>query len=153
MTFLGLDVGTRRIGVAVGSTDVRMATPLGVIARTTLDRDAAQIRAWVDQYAAGTIVVGLPHELDGSIGAQAETVLQYAEAIQLRLELPLEFFDERYSTAEALRRRREMGVSEKRGRATIDAAAAAIILQDFLEALPPEPTEPEPGSTGLEGDS
>ncbi len=153
MTFLGLDIGTRRIGVAVGSTDLKLATPLGVVARSTIERDAEEIRAWVEQYAAETIVVGLPRELDGSTGAQAETVMKYAQALKLRLGLPLEFYDERYSTAEALKQRREMGVSEKRGRATIDAAAAAIILQDFLDAWPPVPPEPERGDVSPGGDS
>ncbi len=148
MTFLGLDVGTRRIGVAVGSTDLRLATPLGVIARTTLARDVEQIRAWIGQYGAETIVVGLPCELDGSIGAQAETVMHYAQDLAPQLGLPLEFFDERYSTAEALRQRRARGVSDKRGRATIDAAAAAIILQDFLDALPAAPPPPEEENAG-----
>ncbi len=153
MTFLGLDVGSRRIGIAVGSTDLKLATPLGVMARTTIERDVEQLRAWAEQYEVETIVVGLPRELDGSVGAQAETVMKYAQALKPRLGLPLEFFDERYSTAEALRQRREMGVSDKRGRATIDAAAAAIILQDFLNALPPVPGEMGQGDAGPQGGS
>ncbi len=133
----------------MGSTDLRLATPLGVIARSTLARDVEQIRAWIEQYGAETIVVGLPRELDGSIGPQAETVLHYAQDLQPQLGLPLEFFDERYSTAEALRQRRARGVSDKRSRSTIDAAAAAIILQDFLDALPAAPTAP--GGEDTEG--
>ncbi len=137
MTYLALDVGTRRLGVAVGGTELRIATPLEVIERTTFERDAEALRRLAEQFDAQQVVVGLPRELDGSIGQQAERVMRYARALEHRLARPMEFFDERYSTATALAQRREMGLSEKRGRATIDAAAAAIILQDFLNALPP----------------
>ncbi|MGB8645493.1 MAG: Holliday junction resolvase RuvX [Anaerolineae bacterium] len=134
MTYLALDVGTRRIGVAVGSTDLRLATPLAVIRRDRLETDAAQVRALAEQYDAERVVVGLPQELDGTIGVQAQRIMDYATRLQSLVARPFEFFDERYSTAQALAQRREMGVNEKRGRATIDAAAAAIILQDFFNA-------------------
>jgi putative pre-16S rRNA nuclease len=135
MTYLSLDIGTRRIGVAVGSAELQLATPLRVIERRKVESDAARILALAREYDAERIVVGLPRELDGSIGAQARTVMAYAESLAPRLGLTLEFFDERYSTAEALSRRRQAGISDKRGRATIDAAAAAVILQDFFDAM------------------
>ena len=135
MTYLALDIGARRIGVAVGSTELKIATPLRVIERSKLEHDAMRICALAEQYDAARIVVGLPRELDGAIGAQAETVMRYAEHLRAILSLPLEFFDERYSTVEALTRRRAAGVTDKRGRATIDASAATIILQDFLDAM------------------
>ncbi len=136
MTYLALDVGARRIGVAVGSTDVRLATPLTVISRESLQSDAAQISAVIQEYDAERIVIGLPRELDGTIGVQGQRVMDYAARLGPLLGRPYEFFDERYSTAHALAQRRDMGVSEKRGRATIDAAAAAVILQDFFDAMP-----------------
>lgn len=141
MRYLALDVGTRRIGVATGSDELRIASPLVVIERSQIERDAERIRSLVRQYEAERIIVGLPRELDGTIGDQAKQVIEYAERLQFLVGLPVQFHDERYSTAEALARRREAGVSEKRGRPTIDAAAAAVILQDFFEAqLPSGPT-------------
>jgi putative pre-16S rRNA nuclease len=135
MTFLALDVGARRIGVAVGGVQVRLATPLGVIQRGKLENDAASINRFTEEYSASRIVIGLPLELDGSIGLQAKQVLDYASRLAPLLQQPYEFFDERYSTAEALSRRRAAGLTDKRGRATIDAAAAAVILQDYLDGL------------------
>ncbi len=134
MTFLALDVGARRIGVAVGSTDVRLASPLGVIRRGKLADEAAQIDKLGDEYTVERIVVGLPRELNGTIGVQAQAVLNYVARLETLLKWPIEFQDERYSTAEALSKRRAAGMSDKRGRATIDAVAAAVILQDYLDA-------------------
>ncbi len=138
MTYLALDVGTRRIGVAVGSTELKLATPLRVFLRTTPEADAERLRNLAEQYDAERLVVGLPHELDGAIGEMAQSVIDYVEHLKVFLPLSFEFFDERYSTAAALARRREMGVSDKRGRATIDAAAATVILQDFFDSMSSE---------------
>jgi putative Holliday junction resolvase len=132
--YLALDVGTRRVGVAVGSSETRLATPLAVIERRNVHSDAEKIRALAAEYEADALVVGVPLELDGAQGDQANAVLQYANALRAALRMPVEFFDERYSTSIALTRRRDAGISEKRGRTTIDAAAAAVILQDFLDA-------------------
>lgn len=133
MTYLALDVGTRKIGVAVGSTDLRLATPLRVFRRGRLEEDAERLRLLASQYDAEQLIVGFPREVDGTIGAQAEYVKDYAERLGKVLGMPFQFIDERYSTAEALARRRVAGVSERQGRPTIDAAAATIILQDFFD--------------------
>jgi putative pre-16S rRNA nuclease len=140
MTYLALDVGARRIGVAVGSSEMSLATPLRVIKRGTIEQDATRLRAIAELYDAERLVIGLPRELDGSVGAQAQLVTEYGELLKQALAMPFEFFDERYSTSEALARQRAAGVSDKRGRATIDAVAAAVILQDFFDSmlLPPE---------------
>jgi putative Holliday junction resolvase len=134
MTYLAIDVGTRRLGIAVGSTDLKLATPLRVIKRGSIEEDAARLRALVEQYEAEKLVVGFPREVDGSVGAQAEFVMDFAEQLSKALAMPVEFFDERYSTAEALARRRAAGVTDRQGRPTIDAVAAAVILQDFFDA-------------------
>ncbi len=140
MTYLALDVGARRIGVAVGSGEMRLATPLRVIKRGTIEQDATRLRAIAELYDAERLVIGLPRELDGSVGAQAQLVTEYGELLKQALAMPFEFFDERYSTSEALARQRAAGVTDKQGRATIDAVAAAVILQDFFDSmlLPPE---------------
>lgn len=134
MTYLALDVGSRRIGVAVGSTDLRLATPVCVISRGSIQFDADRLKALAREYDVEKFIIGLPREVNGEIGAQARSVLEYSEELGKRLEIPFEMFDERYSTAEALAHRREVGISDKRGRPTIDAAAAAVILQDFFDA-------------------
>lgn len=133
MTYLALDLGSRRIGIAVGNTEVRLATPLRVIERTTPGEDAVRLRRLAEEYGADELIVGFPREVDGSVGPQAEWVANYAEQLRQVLDMPIQFSDERYSTAEALARRRAAGMKDKQGRATIDAVAAAVILQDFLD--------------------
>ncbi len=137
MRYLGLDVGSKRVGVAVGNSVTRLASPLATMARATLAQDAAQLARWIREYDAEALVVGLPRNADDSDGAQAALTRAYADALQTHLALPLHYQDERYSTATARRAQQARGLNEKRGRATIDASAAAIILQDFLDALPP----------------
>ena len=123
-----------RIGVAVGNTELKLATPLRVIRRGSVEADSASVRALADQYGVERLLIGFPCELDGSVGAQAQRVIKYAEELSRAMRMPFELFDERYSTAEALARRRTAGLSDKRGRSTIDAVAAAVILQDFFDA-------------------
>ncbi|MDL1896966.1 Holliday junction resolvase RuvX [Anaerolineae bacterium CFX7] len=137
MRYLGLDVGNKRVGVAVGNSVTRLASPLAVIVRATLAQDAAQLAQWIREYDAETLVVGLPRNADDSDGVQAALTRAYAEELQTQLGLPLHYQDERYSTATARRAQQARGLNEKRGRATLDAVAAAVILQDFLDALPP----------------
>lgn len=116
MTYLALDVGTRRIGVAVGSTELRLATPVRVFKRRKIEDDSTYLRNLAEQYGAEQLVIGFPREVDGSVGAQAEFVIDYADRLRKMLGMPFEFFDERYSTVEALARRRVAGVSDKQGR-------------------------------------
>lgn len=134
MTYLGLDIGARRIGIAVADSEVRLASPARVVRRRSFKEDVTSIGEIVREFGAERLVIGLPRELDGSEGAQARLTIRYAERLSDALNVPGEFFDERFSTASALAHRRLIGVSEKRGRATIDAAAAAVILQDYLDS-------------------
>ncbi len=133
--YLGLDVGNKRIGVAVGNDEARIASPLVVIERTTLEHDAAQLLDLAREYEAEMVIVGLPRNADNSASEQEALTRGYAQQLQSSTGLPFRFQDERYSTAAALRQQRERGTSEKRGRATLDAAAAAVILQDFFDGL------------------
>ncbi len=137
MKLLSLDIGDRRIGIACGDTDVRIATPVDVITRTTQDADARTIAALVRKYEVEQLVVGLPRNMDGTAGDQANAVIAYAEQLASALHLPMTLWDERLSTVEATRRRNETGARGKKSRRTIDAVAAAIILQDYLDTLPP----------------
>lgn len=152
MRYLALDVGNKRVGVAVGSSDVRIATPLCVFERRTPTEDAARLVDLVREYDIEQIVVGLPLAASagaltgdrmsaGRPGLQEERTRAYAGELAPALGLPILFQDERFSTAAALQQQRARGLTEKRGRATLDANAAAVILQDFLDALrPPDAT-------------
>jgi putative holliday junction resolvase len=128
---LGLDVGERRIGVAVSDVEGWLASPLLVVERREAQRDFARIAALVQEQGAARVVVGLPRSLDGGIGPQARRVQRWARRLQPHLAVPIVYWDERYSTAEAARR---LAATPARRRPGLDAAAAAVILQDFLDA-------------------
>lgn len=136
MRYMGLDVGNKRVGVAVGNGVTRIASPLAVIARKSPARDAAQFAELIREYEVEMLVVGLPRNADDSTGEQEALTRAYAAELQRELALPIAFQDEHYSTAAALRAQQARGLNEKRGRATLDASAAAVILQDFLDSLP-----------------
>ena len=131
---LGLDLGGRRIGLAISDMNGSLATPYNAIERRGLERDIAAILKLVQQEEVGTIVVGEPLSLDGSVGPQAKRTLAFCEALKAASPVPVETWDERFSTAEAEQRLREAGVAPSRHRARLDAAAAAVILQGYLDA-------------------
>lgn len=135
MRYLALDVGNKRVGVAVGSSEARIATPLSVIERTSVEQDAARILAIAREYEVEQIIVGLPRNADNSTSEQETLTRAYIAQLESVLDLPITFYDERYSTLAALAQQRTRGVNEKRGRATLDANAAAVILQDFFDQL------------------
>jgi putative Holliday junction resolvase len=142
MKFLGLDVGNRRVGIAFGDSELRLATPVHVFARATILEDTRVIGQYVRDYEAARLIVGLPRNMDGTQGAQAEAVTRYAERIAGALNLPVVFWDERLTTVEATRRTREADGSretprgdrrKKKPRVGLDAIAAAVILQDYMD--------------------
>ncbi len=133
MKFLGLDVGDRRVGVAFGDLELRLATPVDVMTRGSIDQDARVIGKLARDYEATQLVVGLPRNMDGTRGAQAESVAMYAGKLARALNLPVVFWDERLTTSEATRRRHEAGARGKKTRRALDAIAAAVILQDYLD--------------------
>jgi putative Holliday junction resolvase len=129
---LALDVGERRIGVAVSDPSGTLATPHNVIQRRSKAQDFATIAQLVDEMEIERVVVGLPLSLSGDMGPQARRVTRYARALAQSLDVPIDLYDERYSTVTATER---LAASErKRGQVPIDAAAAAVILQDYLES-------------------
>jgi putative Holliday junction resolvase len=133
MKYLGLDVGARRIGVAVGDSELRIATPVRVVERRTLNADAQALAALAREYEAEVLVVGLPRAEQDESNAQAEIITKYARALRRLLGLPLEFWDETLSTVIAQTARYETGARGKKARRGIDAAAAAVMLQSFLD--------------------
>jgi putative Holliday junction resolvase len=130
MRVLALDVGERRIGVAVSDPTGILATPHGVIRRRSKVQDFAAVARMVAELGAERVVVGLPLSLSGDVGPQARRVMRYAQALAQALPVPVELYDERYSTVTADELLAEGG--RKRRRTPIDAAAAAVILQEYL---------------------
>ncbi len=121
MRYLALDVGDRRIGVAVGDDAFGLARPLRTIVRRNLKADLEMVREQIAKEEADALVIGLPLTLRGDRGPQAERVMRFAEACA-PLGVPVELYDERYTTAEA----------KRQGAADVDAGAATILLEDFL---------------------
>jgi putative Holliday junction resolvase len=119
----------------VGSSDARLATPLAVLERTRIEEDAARLMELVRDYEIDKLVVGLPRQNDDSVGEQENLTRAYAGMLQPLLGLEVVYHDERFSTFAALESQRARGLSAKRGRSTIDADAAAVILQDFFDRL------------------
>ncbi|MBI2172162.1 MAG: Holliday junction resolvase RuvX [Chloroflexi bacterium] len=136
---LALDVGERRIGMATCGEARSIAAPLGAMRRKGLGPDVAAVIKAAQERQAGLILVGLPLLLDGAIGAQAQRTLDFCDALRLALAeaglpLPVETWDERFSSVEAERLMREAGRRPSRDRARLDATAAAVILQSYLDA-------------------
>jgi putative Holliday junction resolvase len=142
---LGLDVGERRIGVAAADSETRLALPIGVVERVEPAADLIAIARLVEEQKAQTLVLGLPISLDGSLGPQAQVVRAFGDQLAARLAVPVEYCDERLSTVEAQRRlappagragQKKGGRSAKdrqAARGRLDALAAAIILQSYLD--------------------
>jgi putative Holliday junction resolvase len=129
---MALDVGGRRIGVAVSDESGAIATPVGYVRREGGDR--AELRQLSERWRVERLVVGLPTSLSGREGPQAAEVRAYADALAAALDLPLDYYDERLTTAIAERALLATGARRARRREQIDATAAAIILQDYLDA-------------------
>jgi len=131
---LGLDVGDRRIGVAVSDYTGFLATPLGVYTRRGDQRDVEHIAALVADYEASRVVVGLPRNMNGTEGEQAEKTREFAGQL-VGAGLSVTLWDERLSTIEATRRLVEVGRKGRAIRQRIDAEAAAVILETYLDYL------------------
>jgi putative Holliday junction resolvase len=128
---LGLDIGERRIGVAVSDEMGTIASPVGLIRR---ERDvAAEVRALVAQYGAVRVVAGLPIGMSGREGPQAQAVRAFVDELAAQLAVPVEFYDERLSTAVAERSLIAGGTRRAKRREKVDAVAAAVILQGYLD--------------------
>jgi putative Holliday junction resolvase len=148
MKLLGLDLGDRRIGVAVSDALGLIATPLEVIHRTSKAQDFRRITALIREQQAAGLVVGHPLNDDGSAGPQARRIERYVAALAAALQaegldVPVMFWDERLSTQRAEETMALAGHRARRRSGHIDAVAAAIILQDYLDDQRPPAAPPE----------
>jgi len=130
---LGLDVGSKRIGVAVSDPLGITAQGLETLHRQNKRKDFEQLERTVRQYEVAEVVVGYPLRMSGAEGIQAEKMQRFAEELRGRLQLPVHLWDERLTSAQANRLLRETDMSiEKRSR-VVDQMAAVLILQSFLD--------------------
>lgn len=132
---LGLDVGTKTIGMALSDVTRSIATPYETIRRTKFTEDVKLIIRATDANKVGAIVIGLPINLDGSEGPRAQSTRAFARNLASRVDRPLAFWDERLSTAAVERHLIEADASRKRRAEVIDRMAAAYILQGALDRL------------------
>jgi putative Holliday junction resolvase len=139
MRVMALDVGHKRIGVALSDPGQVLASSLQVIERKGHRRDLDIVVQLVREHEVGKIVVGYPRSLNGTAGQQTKVVERYAVILEEKLrdsslDVPVVFWDERLSTVAASRLMAEAGYKGRERRERIDAVAAAVILQDFLDA-------------------
>jgi putative Holliday junction resolvase len=133
MRYLGLDVGRARIGLALADDVLRTARAHATVARRGDTADLDAIAEVASAFEVTRAVVGLPLNMDGTEGGSARLARAFAGKLGLRLGLPVEFHDERLSTFEASTRLREQGLSARDQKGLIDAEAAAVILQGWLD--------------------
>ena len=134
MPFLGLDVGRATIGLALADEVTRTARALETVRRSGSTADLQAVRRVADEYGVALAVVGLPLNMDGTEGPSARHARAFATQLEAALRIPVMLFDERLSTFEAESRLRERGLSARQQRSVIDAEAAAVILQGWLDA-------------------
>ena len=129
---LGLDVGRKRIGVAGCDRLGISVHGITTIIRTSWQADMAELRALILERNIDTLVMGLPYNMDGSLGYQAKQVQKFAYSATKQLGMILEFVDERLTSFEAEEMMRSQGISTRRNKEMIDRKAAALILQQWL---------------------
>ncbi len=131
---LGLDLGERRIGVALSDPLGWTAAPLPAVERISWKKDLARVRALLAEHQVGRVVVGLPIRMDGTSGERAQRTLEFVRRLQATIPVPVVTWDERLSTREAERRLVEDDVRRERRREVIDGIAATLILQGYLDS-------------------
>ena len=139
---MGLDLGSKTIGLALSDTRLTIASPLETIRRTKFTVDAARLRDLVARHGVGGLIIGLPVAMDGSEGPRCQSVRQFAASLLETDEIPIAFWDERLSTAAVTRGMIDADLTRKRRAAIVDRAAAAYILQGFLDYLGRLPAAP-----------
>jgi len=131
---MGLDVGTKTIGLALSDTRLVIASPLDTIRRRRFAEDMAALFSLIDKHEVGGLVIGLPLNLDGKDSPRTQSVRQFARNLLALRDLPAAFWDERMSTAAVTREMIAHDMTRKRRAEIVDRVAAAYILQGFLDA-------------------
>ena len=131
---MGLDLGTKTIGLALSDVSRTIATPFDTIRRTKFTKDAEALLAILDKQGVGGLVLGLPVEMDGQEGARCQSTRAFAANLARLRDLPVAFWDERLSTAAVTRTLLEADATRKRRAEVVDKMAAAYILQGLLDS-------------------
>jgi putative Holliday junction resolvase len=138
MRIIGLDIGSKRIGVAVSDLLGITAQAVETIACRSPESDTQRIAELVEAYGAGSIVVGMPFNMDGSEGPQVEKVREFMAQVKEQIRVPVIEWDERLTTVAAERMLLEADMSRAKRRKVIDKVAAVLILQGYLDSKPSE---------------
>lgn len=134
MRYLGLDYGDRRIGIAVSDELGWTAQGIEVLQRRKPEDDLGRIRQIVQDYNVEEVVLGLPKNMNGTIGPRGDICIAYADTLRETLQIPVHLWDERLTTVSAERTLLQADVSRKKRKQVIDKMAAALILQGFLDS-------------------
>jgi putative Holliday junction resolvase len=132
---LGLDLGSKTIGLAISDSGLTVASPLATLARGKLGADLARLKALIAERGIGGFVLGLPVTMEGREGPRSQSVRQFAANLLAAMDLPLAFWDERLSTVAVERSLKEAEMGHRRRAEVVDKMAAAYILQGALDRL------------------
>ncbi len=133
MRIMGLDVGTHTIGIAISDELGITAQGLKTLRRKSVEEDFTEIAAIIHQFEIEKIVVGLPKNMSGTLGKQAEIVLKWIEVLKDKIQVPVVTWDERLSTVGASKVLLEADLSRRKRKKVIDKLAAVLILQGYLD--------------------
>ncbi len=135
MRMISLDIGSKRIGVAVSDALCIIAQPLTTILRSTFEDEIETVKKYVEDYDVDKIVVGVPYSLNGAIGPQGKLTLDYIEKLRDGLQAPIVEWDERFTTSIAEKALKSANLSRAKRKKMIDKVSATLILQSYLEYL------------------
>ena len=136
---MGLDLGTKTIGVALSDVERRIASPVETIFRTKFSKDAAALLALAERHGVGAVVLGLPVNMDGTMGPRVQATTAFVRNLSKMTSLPILYQDERLSTAAVTRTLLEADTSRARRAEVVDKMAAAYLLQAFIDRVSAEP--------------
>ena len=136
MRVIGIDLGSKRIGIALSDTDLTVATPLDVVERSgNVEKDHFAILKITDEWEVQKIIVGLPVSLDGTLGPSAQSVMDEIKMLRGVTDIPIETHDERFTTVTAEQILLQQNVKRDKKKTLIDKVAAAIILQGWIDSF------------------
>jgi putative Holliday junction resolvase len=133
LRILGLDVGSKTIGVAVSDPLGFTAQGITTIRRTNREKDLEEIKKFCDEYKAETIVIGLPKNMNGTIGPSGEIIMAFGKLIEEELKVQIKFWDERLTTVAAHKAMLEADLSRSKRKKIVDKVASTFILQGYLD--------------------
>ena len=130
---VGLDVGFKTIGIAVSDRSLTIATPINTVLRKGTKKDLLKIEEFLSEYEVGGFIIGMPISLDGSQNEQTKKIRIFSNELQSYFSIPIEFWDERYSSDIIFKEMRKSGFSSTKIKKKLDQQSAAYILQGYLD--------------------